>query len=412
LSGDATPPLAVALDLLPLAGRPTGVGAFCRGLLEALSDRPDVEVSGYAVARHAGEVRHALEGGGPRALPRVRTWPVPQRAAQILWQHGSVPSGELIAGRDRSPGRPGGAGRDRSPGRPGRQGRGGAGTPDVVHGTNFVVPPCRRAAEVVTVHDLTSVRFPELCTPASLAYPALVRRALQRGAFVHTHSHHVAGEVVALLDAPPERVRAVAPGVERQAAPDPGATAQGTPFEWPYLLAIGTVEPRKGYPDLVAAFGEMAAEVPELRLVIVGPDGWGSAAFEEALAKCPARHRVVRRGYVQADARDRILAHATALVYPSVYEGFGLPPLEAMAAGVPVVASDAGSLPEVLGKSAVVVPSGDVAALAAAMSKVALDEQLRSGLVERGRAHVASFTWEETARGMVALYRDAVEARR
>lgn len=385
------PPLVVSLDLLPLAGEPSGVGAFCGGLLGALRERRDVEVGGYAVALRPGELRRRVPPGVP-----LRTLPFPQRAVQLLWRHGALPSGEEVTGRV------------------------GGRWPDVVHGTNFVVPPCRRAAEVVTVHDLTSVRFPELCAPASLAYPRLVRRAVRRGAFVHTHSRYVAEEVVSFLDAPAERVRAISPGVVSgtEVPRPPGAGAVGpaqpvqAPFPWPYLLAVGTIEPRKGYPTLVEAFSLAAAGLADLRLVVVGADGWGSDAFEQSLSRSPARERVVRAGYLPPRERDAALAHALALVYPSLYEGFGLPPLEAMAAGVPVVASDAGSLPEVLGEAALVVPAGDAGALAGAIARVVGDEDLRRGLVERGRARVASLTWEAAATEMVGLYRDASEARR
>lgn len=376
----APPHLAVSLDVLPLAGEPTGVGAFCGGLLAALRARPDVDVGGYAVAVRS----RSLQGRVPRGV-RVRAWPFPQRGAQVLWQYGGSPSGELVAGRI------------------------GGRLPDVVHGTNFVVPPCRRAAEVVTVHDLTAVRFPELCSPSSLAYPSIVRRAIRRGAFVHTPSRYVAGEVVALLDAPAEQVRAVPHGVSPPAVVGDPARP---PFEFPYLLAVGTIEPRKGYPTLIDAFSLAAGSLDGLRLVVVGADGWGSAAFDEALARSPVRDRVVRCGYLPPPERDRLLAHAVALVYPSIYEGFGLPPLEAMAAGVPVVASDAGALPEVLDRAALVVPVGDVEALAAAIGKVAVDDGLRLGLVERGRELVGSMSWEASSEEMVRLYRDAIEARR
>ncbi len=373
------PPRHVALDLGPLAASPTGVGAFCRGLLGALRRREDVTVSGYAVALRSGAVRSLVE-----ADLALHTWPLPARLVNLLWQHGAVPSGELVA-------------------------RGWTGPPvDAVHGTNFVVPPCRRAAEIVTVHDLTAVHHRELCAPASLAYPSLVRRAIGRGAFVHTHSRWVAAEVVALLDAPVDRVRAVPPGIEpRRSLGQLGSP----PLRWPYLLALGTVEPRKGYPTLVEAFGSFAREVPDVRLVIAGSDGWGSAALEAALRSCPVRRRIVRRGYIADDERDRMLAYAIALVYPSIYEGFGLPPLEAMAAGVPVVASDGGALPEVLGKAALLVPVGDAAALAAALVRVVEDDGLRVGLVERGLAHADAFGWDAAAAGMTALYNDAVEAR-
>jgi glycosyltransferase involved in cell wall biosynthesis len=270
------------------------------------------------------------------------------------------------------------------------------------------VPPSRRAARIATVHDLTTVRFPELCDAPTLAFPGLVRRALADGAWVHTPSAAVAAEVVDVLGAAPDRVRAVHSGVPPLPAPDLAAAARRVPpGTGRYVLAVGTAEPRKDLPGLVRAFDELAGDRPDLGLVLCGPPGWGSKALEAALDAAAHRSRVVQTGWVDDPTLSGLLSGAAALAYPSRYEGFGFPPLQAMAAGVPVVATRAGALPEVLGDAASLVPVGDTAALAAALARVLDDAGARDGLVARGREHAADYTWDRCAAGLAGLYRDA-----
>jgi glycosyltransferase involved in cell wall biosynthesis len=291
------------------------------------------------------------------------------------------------------------------------------GAADVVHGTNFVVPPTRRAAAVASVHDLTPLHHPELCDAATLAYPALIRRALHRGAWVHADSSFVAGEVVEAFGADPGRVRVVHPGVPPQ-PPVSEAGAQDTlrrllpPGTGRYCLAVGTAEPRKDLPGLVRAFGAVAASHADVSLVLVGPPGWGESALDDAVAASPARGRIVRTGWVEDSDKAALISRAAVLAYPSLYEGFGFPPLEAMRAGVPVVATRAGSLPEVLGAGALLVDSGDTEGLAAALEGCLADDSARRDLVTAGSAWAARFSWESCGAGLEQLYRDAAGDRR
>ena len=370
--------LRVALDATPLVGRPTGVGAFCAGLLGELGQRSELEVGAFAISRRG---RAALEG---RLPPGVRAHGpagpgLPARALHAAWARCAFPPAELWSGRA-----------------------------DVVHGTNFVVPPAWRAATVVTVHDLTPFRQPEWCLPAARAYPELVRKAVARGAWVHADSQFVAEEVRTLLAAPAERVRAIYPGISPRPKP-PRGTARDLlpPWASSYVLGLGTVEPRKGFPTLVRAFGRIAGHHPGLALVIAGPDGWASQDLARAVAGCPDPGRVVRLGWVDGAQRDALLDEATVFAYPSLYEGFGIPPLEAMAAGTPVVASDAGALREVLGDAAKLVPAGDEEALAGALGQLVEDSDTRATLVARGHERAVNYSWERCATEMVALYRDA-----
>ncbi len=287
---------------------------------------------------------------------------------------------------------------------------------DVVHGTNFVVPPTTGAARVVTVHDLTVVLYPELCDPPTLRFPDLVRRAVAEGAWVHTPSQFVADQVVEEFSVHPDRVRAVHHGIPAPPPPRSLGTADGLlPIHLPetcdrYVLAVGTIEPRKDYPLLVSAFDAVAGSHESVALVVVGADGWGSDRFTTAVEASPFADRIVRPGYLDEAGLDAVLRQASVLAYPSRYEGFGFPPLQAMAVGVPVVATAAGAVPEVVGDGALVVDTGDRDGLAEALGRVLDGGSGVEELVERGRRRSAEFTWEACAAGLASLYQDARRA--
>jgi glycosyltransferase involved in cell wall biosynthesis len=373
----------VALDATPLLGHPTGVGVFCQGALAALAQRPGVDVRAYAVSWRR---RRFMEPKLPDGVA-ARQRPMPARPLHALWTRRDFPPLEWFIGPT-----------------------------DVVHGTNFLVPPTGQAAAVVSVHDLTPLHHPELCNAATLAYPGLIRRALDRGAWVHTDSAFVAREVVEAFDADPSRVRVVNPGIpDLPAASDAAAAAVLRQFLPPgverYCLAVGTAEPRKDLPGLVRAFGAVAERRPDVALVLAGPPGWGEEALDSAIAASGVRQRIVRTGWVEEPDLGALLSRASLLAFPSLYEGFGFPPLQAMRAGVPVVATRAGSLPEVLGDGALLVDVGDHDGLVEALATCLGDEVERRRLIAAGAAWSARYSWERCGDGLEALYRDAAAGR-
>lgn len=376
--------MRLALDATPLLGSRTGVAHFTAGALRALAARPGTEVFGYALSwRGRTLLREVLPPGVTSG------WSVPARPLLWLWARAGVVTAERILDLDDDV--------------------------DVVHGTNFVVPPARHAARVVTVHDLTCVRYPELCTRTTLRYPALVRRAVEAGAWVHTPSAFVAAEVCDAFPVPPARVRAVPHGLrfagdahgEGSAAAGRQAARELTGCER-YVLALGTVEPRKDLPLLVRAWGRVTEARPDVGLVVAGPDGWGAEALSAAVRGSGHPERIGRTGYVEGEARAALLRGAAVLALPSVYEGFGLTPLEAMEQGVPVVATAAGAVPEVCGDAALIVPVGDEGAFADALAAVLDDGACAASLVARGTARAATYTWDRCADGLLGLYEDAV----
>jgi glycosyltransferase involved in cell wall biosynthesis len=361
--------IRVAIDGTPLLGARTGVGEVVHGLATGLGRRDDLEVTAYALTWRG---RHDLAGAVPPGV-RAATSPMPARLVRAAWMRTDQPRIERWTGPI-----------------------------DVVHATNYVGPPAR-AAVVVSVYDLTFVRFPELCTSDALQYPTLLRRALDRGAAIHATSDFVAAEVADEFGVPPERIVRVYPGVPPTAGGD-AAAGRGAAGHDRYVLAIGTVEPRKNLPDLVRAFDAVAADDPDVALVIAGVAGWGASEFAEAVDRARHSGRIRTLGYVSAATRADLLAGASVLAYPSRYEGFGFPPLEAMAAAVPVVATRAGAIPEVVGDAALLVELDDPDALAGALRTLLTDDERRRGLIERGRTRIEMFSWSRAAAELAAFY--------
>jgi glycosyltransferase involved in cell wall biosynthesis len=373
----------VGFDATPLLGTATGVGVFCVGALGALSERSDVGVSAFAVSWRRRKGIEALVPPGISTGQRA----MPARPLHRAWLHSRLPPLEWFIGPC-----------------------------DVVHGPNFVVPPTRHAARVMSIWDLTVVLYPELCDPPTLEYPALIRRAVGDGAWVHAPTRFVAEQVVAEFSVDRDRVRTVPLGIPLLDPPSTDGAGGAAGVHLPdgchrYVLAIGTIEPRKDYPLLVSAFASATAARPDVALVVVGGDGWGSERFASAVETSPARSRIVRPGYLDDRSLGAVLRGASVLAYPSIYEGFGFPPLQAMAAGVPVVATAAGAVPEVVGDAALLVGPGDRDGLAAALDRVLDGGADIDELVARGHRRTAEFSWSACAEGLVGLYADAAADR-
>jgi glycosyltransferase involved in cell wall biosynthesis len=260
---------------------------------------------------------------------------------------------------------------------------------------------------VVTVHDCSFLTRPDLVNGTVRAFGPVLQRAVDRGAWVHTPSAfvgHQAGELLGTA-----RIRVIPHGPPAPAPASPSVAPLPGLDGRPYVLAVGTREPRKNLTTLVEAFGLLHPAHPELALVLVGQDGPDRPNIDAAVAALPraAAEQVLLTDWVSEDQRAAVLARARVLAYPSLDEGFGFPLLEAMQAGVPVVAAAAGAIPEVAADAALLVSPDDPAALADALVGAATDDAVAARLVAAGRARLTAFSWARSADAFVALYREA-----
>jgi glycosyltransferase involved in cell wall biosynthesis len=272
---------------------------------------------------------------------------------------------------------------------------------------------------VLTVHDLSWIRHPETHPAERVrAMDKYFEPGLRRAQVVLTDSEFVKREIVEVFGIAPDRIRAIPIGMDpifRPLAADELRPVLNTHGLRPggYLLNVGTLEPRKNLERTVRAYAalppNMRAEFP---LVIVGASGWRTQGIESVIGPLVARGEVKVLGYLARDELAAVTAGAAAMAYPSLYEGFGLPPLEAMGCGVPVIASTASSLPEVVGDAGLLVDPLDVDAIAGAMHTMLEDADLRSRLSARSIERAARFTWDACAAQTFAAYRDALATSR
>lgn len=351
--------LRVAFDCGPLLDPPTGVGRYTRELGRSLSD-VGADVRPYAVS---------LRGTTDVSMDRMR---LPARLVHKAWLRAGRPSADRLVG-----------------------------DVDVVHGTNFVLPPTKHPG-VVTIHDLSFLR--DDAFPGAAAWARMVPWSIDRADRVVTITDQVAGEIVDHYGTDRSKIVVTHLGVSPAffgAAPLSDASLRRLGIARPFILAAGTLEPRKNLPRLLAAW--TALEKEGWSLVLAGPKGWGPGL--------PRTDGVVLTGWVGDETLPGLLAAADVFAFPSLYEGFGLPPLEAMAAGTACVAGTYAAAEEVLGDAAVMVDPLDPSSIADGLAMLMTDEGARRSYALSGKARAAAFTWERTARDTITAYEEATRAR-
>jgi glycosyltransferase involved in cell wall biosynthesis len=282
---------------------------------------------------------------------------------------------------------------------------------DCFHATDFVLPPTRPATRtVLTVHDLSFVRVPGAASPRLKAYlDRVVPRSVRRADHILADSQATKDDLVALYGTPPERISVLLSGVHPRFRPAPPEAVAAVRARYaigdaPFVLAVGTVQPRKNYERLMAALAALPPALADVRLVIAGGKGWLEGPIHAAVESLGLRSRVLFIGFAADADLPALYTAARCLAFPSLYEGFGLPVVEAMACGTPVLTSNVSSLLEVAGGAAVLVDPLDVEGIADGLRRILSDDALRGTLIARGFERAATFTWERAAGQLRALY--------
>ncbi len=370
--------MRIGIDFHPAEREGTGNCSYIRNLVQAILEvEPRHELYLYV-----GDPRHPYYDrfGG---ADRVRLRPLLAPSAPARWL-----SLGLLAKRDKV---------------------------DLLH-VQYVAPPFFSGPLVVSVHDLAFADQPQFFPWRMRAYLGLlVPHSLRRATRVMTLSQFSRRALASRYPFCSDKIRvgplAAAPGLARTAG-RAGTGAESVGVRGPFILYVGRLDARKNIPALVQAFSALrSAGVLEHRLVLVGPKDHWPEAMEREILTSPYRTEVVRTGVVSEEVLAGLYAAADVFVYPSLYEGFGLPVLEAMASGCPVVAMNAASIPEIVGDAGLLVSPGDTDSLAAAIRRVVSDKRLRAALIRNGKARARTYRWTETARLTLAAYREAAEGR-
>ena len=360
----------VALDLQPCVGNRAGIGTYTYEIARRI--RGDgMQFCGHVFARGALPELEAL------GLPLARCGKFPYGVYRRVWHLLPLSYEKLF---------PDGA--------------------DLKIFFDYIVPP-RVAGKVISVvHDMTYKRFPETMLARNRRrIERDICASVERSDRVVTVSRFSADEIVQLLGVPREKICIVfnAPAAQAEAAPR-AALEERFGLKGEYILYVGTIEARKNLDFLLRAFDRFKREtgLPH-KLVLAGGDGWENRAVYERAASVSCAADIRFLGYVSGPVKSALYDNASLFVFPSLYEGFGIPPLEAMEHGCPVVCSDAASLPEVVGDAALTVGVSDEVGLAGAMHRVLTDASLAHSLAERGRARARAFSWDDSAAKLAAV---------
>ena len=358
--------------------RNAGVSRYCGGLIRAVLREPSPHT--YRLFLNDSAQAAPFTEAGPVEIRRTAL-PTSRTPVRILWEQLAAP-GLSVAGRL-----------------------------DLLHSCLNVVPLAAPTRHVVTVHDLSFSKVPAAHPPHRRWYLGLATRlSVRRAAAVQVNSEATKADLVSEFGTDPDKITVVYPSVEPEFHPRPpedlAAFRATHGLRRPFVLFVGTIEPRKNVDVLVHAFSRLRREGAfDGELVIAGGTGWGDTRLEETIRSSGFASDIRRPGYVEQDDLPFWYTAADLVVYPSSYEGFGIPVLEAMASGTPVITSNRSSLPEVVGDAGPTVDPRDQQQLASAMAEVLASRERRRAMSERGLARARCFQWTTAAQRCLSVYR-------
>lgn len=367
----------IAIDYTAAYEQGAGIGRYVRDLVDTL-----------VIADETYDYRLFIAGIGQKPLPDLAKSNVSWRTTRIspkwfarLWHRASLPFPvEAFTGKV-----------------------------DLFHATDFVLPPTLpQTRTLLTVHDLSFVRVPEAASPSLKAYlDAVVPRSVRRADHVLADSQATKEDLIELYGIQPDKITVLLSGVDPRFKRTSLLLTTRSKYQIgdrPYILSVGTVQPRKNYGRLIQALARLRADGLDLSLVIIGGKGWLTDPIYETLGQTGMGEFVRFTGFVDEADLPALYSGAACFAFPSLYEGFGLPILEAMACGVPVVTSNLSSLPEVAGDTALMVDPYDLDALADALRRLIEDSALRERLIAGGYERARQFTWTAAADHLRQIY--------
>ncbi len=372
--------MRIGFDAGPITTTRSGVGNYCYYLLKNLLALAPAESF-----RLFSTGRARIDLGPIAGKAEHRHWPVPTRLMYFAWERLGRPRVDLALGGV-----------------------------DVYHATNFFLPPTRRARRVVTIHDLAFLAVPEYCSPKIVGpFARGVSKFCREADAIMVYSESTRSDVSRYLGVDPGKMTVAPMAVDEDFRPMDRAKAASHVAEkygvkGPFLLFVSTLEPRKNLVGLLRSFARVEKSIPH-NLVLIGSVGWNTRPIFELIETLGIQDRVVRPGFVPHLELPAFYCAADAFVFPTHYEGFGLPLLEALTCGCPVVTSTNSSVREVTGGAALHVDSLDEAGFADAVMRILDDRALRARLVALGLEHARKFSWHACAESTMGVYRRLAE---